>query len=189
MTSLKKIFIKKHSKNSLPEKCKFYHSLYCLWHFWASMLTLSLKTFQINYNMWFSIFKAPRLWHSIWLFIQCMYVSAWIYGVLRYLSSIIILTTTRDHAPCACPETHPYYIADNLPFDCKTFVWKSKLCLVMSCASLGPRHSPTHIIMSRIWHSSIGTTFNVSSFDAVIHTHKYKILSNVTNIYSFSINV
>ncbi len=39
-----------------------------------------------------------------------------------------------DHAPCACPKTHPidqrllpYYIADNQPIDNTTFVLKSKL--------------------------------------------------------------
>ena len=40
---------------------------------------------------------------------------------VRYLSSIYILTTSRDqtHAPCASPKTHllhisqPHYIADN----------------------------------------------------------------------------
>ncbi len=52
------------------------------------------------------------------------------YGVLQYLSSIAILTITREHIPAADPgpENHaqhgalPQYIADNQPLDCKTFV-------------------------------------------------------------------
>ncbi len=33
-------------------------------------------------------------------------------------------------------------IADNKPFDCANFVWKSLLCMVMSCISFRTRHSP-----------------------------------------------
>ncbi len=61
------------------------------------------------------------------------------YGVLRYLSSIAILSTTRD-LPRACPKTHalhrswPHYLADNQHFDWTTSVLSLK-CVLMSCAS------------------------------------------------------
>ncbi len=58
-----------------------------------------------------------------------------VYGVLWYLSSIAILTTTtkdQTHTPCAGLKTHPidhdsypHYIANNQPFDSTTFVSNS----------------------------------------------------------------
>ena len=56
----------------------------------------------------------------------------------------------RDHFLEVSPEFHPSLLQvlqdicpfDNQPFNCTTFVWKSKLYLVLSCACFEQMHSP-----------------------------------------------
>ncbi len=89
-----------------------YHCCYlrqrCMKFRWIFSLSIS-----INFIWSVKLFCLHILLHEdlriLWTFPNCCIVSACSYGVLRYLSLIAILTTTRDqtHAPCASPKTHP----------------------------------------------------------------------------------
>ncbi len=70
----------------------------------------------------------------------------------------------------AVPKALVPKISDKQLFDCTTFVWKSWLYMIMSCTYFWAKALPILILlMSPIWQSSssIGTTFNVFSYDAV----------------------
>ncbi len=59
-------------------------------------------------------------------------------------------------------------LVDNQPFVCTTFVWKSKLFMELSCACIGPRHSPYSYYQCRAYDIvAVGTTFKVFSYDVV----------------------
>ncbi len=62
-------------------------------------------------------------------------------------------------------KTHPHYVTDNQHFDYKTFVWKSLLCMVMSCSSLRPGHFPYSYSWRAFVIAAVGTTFNVFIYD------------------------
>ncbi len=58
------------------------------------------------------------------------------YGLLRYLSSIAILITTRDrtHAPCASPETHPVIDPNQTTFQTTNQLIAQPLSGIPNCA-------------------------------------------------------
>ncbi len=83
-------------------------------------------------------------------YVICICMHLWGVAVLE-LDSHPDHNRRPDNVPCAFQKTHPidhhrtqsYYIPDNLPFDCTTFVWKYQLCMVMSCTCLGTTNPST----------------------------------------------
>ncbi len=132
-------------------------------------------------------------WHKWLIFIIIAtvkiynHVMLFFYGVLRYLGSMAILTTARDHqtlAPCACISHYlhrslPHYITDNQPF------WLHDLCLevptvhVISYVCFGQSIPPSHTIDI----AAVGTTFFVFSYDAVLAEHRTHHLPKAEQLY------
>ncbi len=139
-------------------------------------------TNHLDYNsictltLYWAVLILPILDTSTFLFVIieiCLYES--------YLRGRLI--TTQGQTVQQVLRLQIPIIADNQPFDCTTFVWKSKLCMVLSCTCLGPRHSPYSYYSCRVSDiAAVVTTFNVYSSNAVWAEHRTHHLQNAEQI-------
>ena len=77
-----------------------------------------------------------------------------------------------------CPNTEDIMLSKTQQtissFDCTTFVWKSQLCIVMSCAYFGPKSFPFsnfHCLATDI--AEVGTIFNDFNYDTINEWMRY----------------
>ncbi len=70
----------------------------------------------------------------------------------------------------------------NKLFDCTTFIWKYKLCMVMSCTCFGPRHSPYSYYLCRtsdigaVGTSSLAMTWFRLRIEPIIYPRPSEVL-------------